>query len=115
MGGENGTGRTTFIRLMAGLLPPDEDSEPVPELNVSYKPQKISPRFKGTVRQLLGKKIRAAVMNPQFNAEIIKPLMVEELMDQKVLTVWRRAPESGPHALPRCARRRVPHRRALGV
>lgn len=85
--GENGTGKTTFIRLMAGLLPPDEDSEPVPELNVSYKPQKISPRFKGTVRQLLGKKIRAAVMNPQFNAEIIKPLMVEELMDQKVLNL----------------------------
>merc|ERR1711916_174879 len=36
---------------------------------------------------LLGKKIRAAVMNPQFNAEIIKPLMVEELMDQKVLNL----------------------------
>jgi translation initiation factor RLI1 len=25
----------------------------VPKLNVSYKPQKISPKFEGTVRQLL--------------------------------------------------------------
>jgi ATP-binding cassette subfamily E protein 1 len=48
--GENGTGKTTFIRMMAGLLAPD-NNEDVPALNVSYKPQKISPKFEGTVRQ----------------------------------------------------------------
>jgi ATP-binding cassette, sub-family E, member 1 len=42
--GENGTGKTTFIRMLAGLLQADGD-EQVPELNVSYKPQKISPKF----------------------------------------------------------------------
>ena len=39
--GENGTGKTTFIRMLAGLLPPDEEDIEIPEFNVSYKPQKI--------------------------------------------------------------------------
>uniref|UniRef100_A0AAY4AZ52 ATP-binding cassette sub-family E member 1 n=1 Tax=Denticeps clupeoides TaxID=299321 RepID=A0AAY4AZ52_9TELE len=46
--GENGTGKTTFIRMLAGRLKPDDGGE-VPLLNVSYKPQKISPKFKSTV------------------------------------------------------------------
>jgi len=37
----------------------------VPVLNVSYKPQKISPKSVGTVRQLLHEKIRDAYVHPQ--------------------------------------------------
>ena len=42
--GQNGTGKTTFIRMLAGLMKSDGEDQ-VPELNVSYKPQKISPKF----------------------------------------------------------------------
>jgi len=37
-------------------------------LNVSYKPQKISPKSTGTVRQLLHEKIREAYIHPQVIA-----------------------------------------------
>lgn len=81
--GQNGTGKTTFIRLLAGLLKADGD-EQVPELNVSYKPQKISPKFKGTVRMLFLKKIKAAFLNPQFQTDVVKPLSIENILDQEV-------------------------------
>lgn len=82
--GQNGTGKTTFIRLLAGLLQPDND-ESVPSLNVSYKPQKIAPKFEGTVRQLLHDKIRPAMIHAQFSADVLRPLAIEELMDNEVL------------------------------
>ena len=81
--GENGTGKTTFIRMMAGLLPPDNE-EQVPQLNVSYKPQKISPKSSGTVRMLLHTKIRDAYIHPQFITDVLKPMQIERLFDQEV-------------------------------
>ena len=35
-----------------------DSGDKVPELNISYKPQKISPKSKGTVADLLANKIR---------------------------------------------------------
>lgn len=81
--GQNGTGKTTFIRMLAGGMKPDE-GEDVPTLNVSYKPQKISPKFTGTVRQLLHQKIPSTYMHPQFNSDVMKPLIIEPLLDQEV-------------------------------
>jgi len=81
--GENGTGKTTFIRMMAGLLAPDNDEE-IPQLNVSYKPQKISPKSKGTVRMLCHAKIRDAYIHPQFITDVLKPLRIEDIFDQEV-------------------------------
>lgn len=81
--GENGTGKTTFIRMLAGNLEPDGDTE-LPVLNISYKPQKISPKFQNHVRHLLHDKIRDAYVHPQFIADVMKPMKIEEIMDQEV-------------------------------
>ncbi|KAL7715879.1 ABC transporter [Entamoeba marina] len=48
--GQNGTGKTTFIRLLAGQTKPDDENVQLPRLNVSYKPQTIQPKFEGTVQ-----------------------------------------------------------------
>jgi ATP-binding cassette, sub-family E, member 1 len=84
--GQNGTGKTTFIRMLAGLLQADGD-EQVPQLNVSYKPQKISPKFEGTVRMLLLKKVKGMFMHPQFQTDVVKPLNIEKILDQQVTTL----------------------------
>lgn len=65
--GENGTGKTTFIRMLAGKIEPDEGSGDIPKLNISYKPQKISPKSQGIVRQLLHEKIRDAYVHSQVS------------------------------------------------
>ncbi|KAK6636617.1 hypothetical protein RUM43_010279 [Polyplax serrata] len=82
--GENGTGKTTFIRMLAGKLEPDEGSGDIPKLNISYKPQKISPKSQGIVRQLLHEKIRDAYVHPQFITDVMKPLRIDDIMDQEV-------------------------------
>jgi len=81
--GENGTGKTTFIRLLAGLIPADNDLK-VPEMNVSYKPQKISPKFEGSVRGLLFARLGASWQHPQFMTDVVKPMAIEHILDQEV-------------------------------
>lgn len=85
--GENGTGKTTFIRMLAGLLKPDGDEDSLPELNVSYKPQTIAPKFQGTVRMLLLKKIKAAFMFQQFQTDVCKPLQIDPILDNDVMNL----------------------------
>ena len=110
--GENGTGKTTFIRMMAGKLEPDTGSGEVPALNISFKPQKISPKHQvnmaniltfphshvfvfscsifsnsnpqGTTRQLLHDRIRDAYVHPQFVADVMRPLKIDDIIDQEV-------------------------------
>jgi ATP-binding cassette, sub-family E, member 1 len=83
MMGENGTGKTTFCRMLAGAEKPD-GAKKMPALNVSMKPQKITPKFQGTVRQLFFKKIKAAFLSPQFQTDVYKPLKIDDFIDQEV-------------------------------
>ncbi|KAJ1739495.1 Fe-S cluster-binding ribosome biosynthesis protein, partial [Coemansia sp. RSA 1086] len=80
--GENGTGKTTLIKMLSGKLAPDEGEGTMPELLVSYKPQKIAPKYPGTVRMLLMSKIRAMFVNPQFQTDVIKPMAIDDIIDQ---------------------------------
>ncbi|KAN0038188.1 hypothetical protein ACTA71_000360 [Dictyostelium dimigraforme] len=84
--GQNGTGKTTFIKMLAGHMPSDTDAQ-VPELNVSYKPQKIDPKFPGSVRELINKRIRDTFLHPQFTSDVVKPLNIENIIDNQVLNL----------------------------
>jgi ATP-binding cassette subfamily E protein 1 len=81
--GENGCGKTTLIRMLAGFEKPDNQAS-VPQLAVSYKPQKIDPKFQGTVKDLLQTKILASFNHAQFVADVLKPLNIDELIDMEV-------------------------------
>lgn len=83
MMGENGTGKTTFCRMLAGALKPDGNQK-VPDMRISMKPQTITPKFEGTVRQLFFKKIRASFLSPQFQTDVVKPLKLDDFIDQEV-------------------------------
>eukprot|EP01016_Furgasonia_blochmanni_P019083 TRINITY_DN2147_c0_g1_i12.p1 TRINITY_DN2147_c0_g1~~TRINITY_DN2147_c0_g1_i12.p1 ORF type:complete len:586 (-),score=173.85 TRINITY_DN2147_c0_g1_i12:705-2462(-) len=81
--GENGTGKTTFIKMLAGK--DAEKKYEVPELAVSYKPQMIAPHFEGTVRDLLNARLGAAWIHPQFVSDVTRPLKLDNIIDQEVL------------------------------
>ncbi|KAI1817788.1 P-loop containing nucleoside triphosphate hydrolase protein [Poronia punctata] len=83
MMGENGTGKTSFCRLLAGALKPDSGNK-VPDMRVSMKPQTITPKFEGTVRQLFFKRIKQSFLSPQFQTDVVKPLKLDDFIDQEV-------------------------------
>ncbi|KAI3904977.1 hypothetical protein MKW92_032386 [Papaver armeniacum] len=83
--GENGTGKTTFLRLLAGFLKPDRLDTAMPAITASYKTQNLHPVFPTapTVRALLHKRIRAYTQ-PQFVSDVMEPLRVDKLMEKPV-------------------------------
>lgn len=82
--GPNGIGKTTFVKLLAGVIEPDSGTAPTTKIKVSYKPQYLSADFEGTVTELLksvaGKNFTAGA----YDSEIIQPLQLRSLLDRMV-------------------------------
>lgn len=83
--GENGVGKTTFFRYVAGLIKPLSQS--MPDLNISYKPQMIKASFDGTVLELLQTRMHHALANDRFRDEVLKPLKLPDLYSKVVKTL----------------------------
>ncbi|MEM2904116.1 MAG: ribosome biogenesis/translation initiation ATPase RLI [Candidatus Bathyarchaeia archaeon] len=80
--GPNGIGKTTFIKLLAGIEKPDRGECPQTALKVSYKPQYISADYEGTVESLLKSVAEARFGTDHFRSEVLSPLSMEKLMER---------------------------------
>ena len=84
--GPNATGKTTFVKMLAGIIKPDKGSLAT-TLKVSYKPQYISADAEGTVRELLYAKAYDTVNTGFFEGEVLNPLGIKHLMDKDARTL----------------------------
>jgi ATP-binding cassette subfamily E protein 1 len=81
--GPNATGKTTLVKMLAGLEMPDVGSIDF-RLKISYKPQYIQPEFEGTVEELLLTTLGAMVNDMFYKAEIERPLRVKEIFHKDI-------------------------------
>ena len=83
--GANGIGKTTFVKLLAGIEKPDDGATSAPyELSVSYKPQYISAEYDGTVEELLRSVKKHDFAASWYQSEVLQPLNVKDLLDRDV-------------------------------
>lgn len=75
--GENGIGKTSFVKILAGVIKQDKGDIDV-KLKVSYKPQYINQDSDELVMSLLG----TAVF--KYDANIIRPLGIDQLLNKKL-------------------------------
>jgi ATP-binding cassette subfamily E protein 1 len=103
--GENGTGKTTYLQMLAGVY----DTETTPEgagektydyspisllgmgVAMSYKRQDYAPKFRRytkSVRELLEKNVQLAFTNSMFSLLVLKPLGIDDtFMDLPVASL----------------------------
>jgi len=81
--GPNGIGKTTFVKILAGIEKTDDGKE-FKELKVSYKPQYISAEYEGTVQELLMSIAKEDFTSGWYKAEILHPLGLNKLLDRNV-------------------------------
>ena len=77
--GQNGIGKTTFARMLAGELEPDEGKLDL-KVKISYKPQYIKADVEMSVREYL-RSISIKFEGSYLRSEILLPLQIERLMD----------------------------------
>jgi len=82
--GKNGVGKTTFIRMLAGVEEPDSGIISAGEIKVSYKPQYLSGTLEGTVEEVLRRAAGSKYQESWFRAEILEPLHVKRLLEREV-------------------------------
>ena len=84
--GPNATGKTTFVKILAGELEADSGKLDT-KLKISYKPQYITADFEGTVKELLYSEAFDVMETGFFQSEVLEPLNIKHLMEKKVKTL----------------------------
>lgn len=81
--GPNATGKTTFVKMLAGEIKPDKGCVNG-IMRISYKPQYISQDYDGTVQDYLCAINYDQVTSGFFDTQVIGPLAIKFLMDKQM-------------------------------
>ncbi len=81
--GPNATGKTTFVKILAGVIKPDSGSVDS-NIKVSYKPQYIKSDYDGEVEELLNSVLKERMANNFYRAEVLHPLNIKHLFHKEV-------------------------------
>ena len=81
--GPNATGKTTFVKMLAGELEPTRGKMEL-KSKVSYKPQYIKMDFIGTVGDLMLSRLGGTLDDLFFKAEVERPLTIRNLWEKQV-------------------------------
>lgn len=78
--GENGTGKTTFVKMLAGALKPDDGGVDT-KVKVSYKPQYLDIQSDEIVMSVLSEATQ------KYDAQLIRPLEIRPLLMKPLNTL----------------------------
>jgi len=83
--GPNGIGKTTFVKMLAGIEKPDSgNTSTLDGGKISYKPQYISVSFNDTVENLLKSISKNDFYSSWYRSEVLQPLNIETILDRNV-------------------------------
>src|ERR1041385_3481622 len=80
--GPNGTGKTTFVKMLAKVVPPDGDVK-LPDVKVSYKPQYVKADYEGTVKELFLNRAPELLQAGFYQSEIARPMTLKPLLEKE--------------------------------
>jgi ATP-binding cassette subfamily E protein 1 len=91
--GSNGSGKTTFLNMIANKIKPDnlDNNMELPNLHISYKDQDINTMFakckNQKVSEYLISQIGNKIVDAEFKNDVLNPLEINTLMDHDLETL----------------------------
>jgi ATP-binding cassette subfamily E protein 1 len=84
--GPNAIGKTTFVKMLAGAIKPTTGKVEY-EIKVSYKPQYITPDYRGSVREFLESNAQELFTSSFYKTEIFESFNLKYLLDKQIETL----------------------------